>query len=161
MFSPEEVLDLAIKLEKNGETVYRQAIEKASSPQIASLLGWMADEEAKHANWFGELKNRLETRGTNPFMKEMSRELFDDLLGEKNFSLQDVDFSSVEQVHEMIAVFIEFEKDTVLFYQVLEPFISDLATRDVLRQIIDEEKRHIEQLQQFLQDKNAFAPLAH
>ncbi len=150
MFSPEEVIDMAIKLEKNGETVYRQAIEKAASPQIASLLGWMADEEAKHASWFRELKSLLKGKDTNPFMKEMSRELFNDLMGEKNFSLQDVDFSSVEQVHEMVAVFIEFEKDTVLFYQVLEPFISDSATLDVLRQIIEEEKRHIENLQQFL-----------
>ena len=160
MFSPKEILDMAIKLEKNGETVYRQAIAKASSPQIASLLGWMADEEAKHANWFGELKNRLGGKNTESFMDEMSRELFDDLLGEKNFSLQDVDFSSAEQVHEMIAVFIEFEKDTVIFYQVLEPFISEKATLKVLQQIIDEENRHIEHLQQFLQNKNALNPLA-
>ncbi len=160
MFSPKEILDMAIKLEKNGETVYRQAIAKASSPQIASLLGWMADEEAKHANWFGELKNRLGEKNTESFMDEMSRELFDDLLGEKNFSLQDVDFSSAEQVHEMIAVFIEFEKDTVIFYQVLEPFISEKATLKVLQQIIDEENRHIEHLQQFLQNKNASSPLA-
>jgi len=160
LFSPKEILDMAIKLEKNGETVYRQAIAKASSPQIASLLGWMADEEAKHANWFGELKNRLGEKNTESFMDEMSRELFDDLLGEKNFSLQDVDFSSAEQVHEMIAVFIEFEKDTVIFYQVLEPFISEKATLKVLQQIIDEENRHIEHLQQFLQNKNASSPLA-
>lgn len=160
MFSPKEILDMAIKLEKNGETVYRQAIAKASSPQIASLLGWMADEEAKHANWFGELKNRLGEKNTESFMDEMSRELFDDLLGEKNFSLQDVDFSSAEQVHEMIAVFIEFEKDTVIFYQVLKPFISEKATLKVLQQIIDEENRHIEHLQQFLQNKNASSPLA-
>ena len=157
MFSPEEVIDMAIKLEKNGEAVYRQAIEKAASPQIASLLGWMADEEAKHAKWFRELKSRLKGKDANPFMKEMGRELFNDLMGEKNFSLQDVDFSSVEQVHEMIAVFIEFEKDTVLFYQVLQPFISDSATLDVLQQIIEEEKRHIEHLHQFLQNKNAVA----
>jgi len=160
LFSPKEILDMAIKLEKNGETVYRQAIAKASSPQIASLLGWMADEEAKHANWFGELKNRLGEKNTESFMDEMSRELFDDLLGEKNFSLQDVDFSSAEQVHEMIAVFIEFEKDTVIFYQVLKPFISEKATLKVLQQIIDEENRHIEHLQQFLQNKNASSPLA-
>lgn len=160
MFSPEEVIDMAIKLEKNGEAVYRQAIEKAASPQIASLLGWMADEEAKHARWFRELKNRLKNKDANPVMKEMSRELFNDLLGEKNFSLQDVDFSSVDQVHGMVAVFIEFEKDTVIFYQVLEPFISDSATLEVLRQIIEEEHRHIEHLQRFLQNKIAFTPLA-
>jgi len=160
LFSPKEILDMAIKLEKNGETVYRQAIAKASSPQIASLLGWMADEEAQHANWFGELKSRLETEDAESFMDEMSRELFDDLLGEKNFSLQDVDFSSAEQVQEMIAVFIEFEKDTVIFYQVLGPFISEKTTLKLLQQIIDEENRHIEHLQQFLQNKNVSNPLA-
>jgi len=148
---------MAVKLEKNGEAVYREAIARASNARMVALLGWMADEEARHAQWFGELKGRLKTDPRNAFMKEMSRELFDDLLGEKNFSLQDVDFGSIDQVNEMLNVFIEFEKDTVIFYQVLEPFISDTATLEVLRQIIAEEKRHIEQLQELLQTRTTLS----
>ena len=43
---------MAIKLEKNGEVVYRDAIEKVSNPELITVLEWMANEEVKHANWF-------------------------------------------------------------------------------------------------------------
>ena len=95
MFSATEILDMAIKLEKNGEVVYRDAIEKVSNPELITVLEWMANEEVKHANWFAELKRKLDQKSLNPFMEKMSRELFNDLLGDKNFSLKDVDFSSV------------------------------------------------------------------
>ena len=93
MFSIQEILDLAIRIENNGESVYRRAVDEISETALASVLQWMADEEAEHARWFSELKHRLRTHSTNPFMLEMSRKVFDDILGEKSFSHQDVDFS--------------------------------------------------------------------
>ena len=80
MFSIQEILDLAIRLEKNGEAVYRDADAKLSGPELVSLLEWMADEEVKHARWFSELKSKLETDSINPFMEEMGREIFTDML---------------------------------------------------------------------------------
>ena len=100
MFSANEILDMAIKIEKNGEAVYRDAIGKVSKPELLLLLEWMADEEAKHADWFSNLKLNLKEKRANPFMEEMSRELFDDLLGDKNFSLKDVDFSSIDKIDD-------------------------------------------------------------
>ena len=90
MFSAYEIIDMAIKLEKNGEAVYRNAVEKVSNKELVALLLWMADEEVKHANWFSELKHSIEQKSVNPFMEKMSRELFNDLLGDKNFSLKDI-----------------------------------------------------------------------
>jgi len=146
LFSANEILDLAIKLEKNGELVYRDAIEKVSNPELIRLLEWMADEEVKHANWFAELKLKLDQKSVNPFMEKMSRELFNDLLGDKNFSLKDVDFSSVSDIDELMAIFIEFEKDSVRFYEILEPFIEDPTSLESLHKIIDEENHHINRL---------------
>ncbi len=150
MFSTSEILDLAVRIEKNGEAVYRQAADKISNPELVALLTWMADEEVKHASWFSELKSKLSITSHNPFIEEMSHELFDDLLGEKNFSHKDVDFGRVQNVDELMAIFIEFEKDSVLFYEVLEPFIEDETTLENLRKIIAEENKHITELQQFI-----------
>jgi rubrerythrin len=156
LFTANELLDMAIKLEKNGEAVYRSAIAKVKKPELVSLLEWMADEEVKHAGFFSELKFNLETMQVNPFVEEMSRELFDDLLGNQNFSLKEVDFSSIENTDELIAVFIEFEKDSVIFYKVLEPFVEDAVARQHLHKIIDEEDLHIKQLQKFIGRKKLF-----
>ena len=153
MFSTHEILDLAIQLEKNGESVYRNAVDKVAKPELVSLLIWMADEEARHMNWFSELKNNFETHSINPFMEEMSRQVFGGILGEKSFSHRDVDFSKVERLDDLIGIFIEFEKDTVLFYETLIPFIEDNDTLENLAKIIAEENNHIEKLQEFLFDK--------
>ena len=150
MFSIQEILDLAIRLEKNGESVYRNAAAKLSRPDLVSLLVWMADEEVKHALWFSELKHKLETESINPFMEEMGREIFTDMLGEKSFSHRDVDFSKIEQAHDLVAVFIEFEQDTVLFYETLKPFIEDNDTLNNLEKILAEENNHIAKLHKFL-----------
>ena len=157
MFSASELLDMAIKLEKNGEAVYRDAIEKVSKPELISLLEWMADEEVNHATFFSELKLKITSESRNPFMEEMSRELFDDVLGDKNFSLKEVDFSSLDTAEDLIAVFIEFEKDSIIFYKILEPFVEDAVARDQLKHIIEEENRHIQHLQQYMERKAAMS----
>ncbi|MCP4623129.1 MAG: ferritin family protein [bacterium] len=156
MFSANELLNMAIKLEKNGEAVYRNAISKVVQPELIAMMEWMADEEVKHANFFSKLKLELETNCANPFMEEMSRELFDDLLGDKNFSLKEVDFSLIENSEDLIAIFIEFEKDSVIFYKVLEPFVEDPAARKQLKEIIEEENRHIQNLQEFIGHQEEF-----
>lgn len=150
MFSIQEILDLAIQLEKNAESVYRDAAAKLSRPDLVSLLVWMADEEVEHAHWFSELKHKLETDSINPFMEEMGRKIFTDMLGEKSFSHREVDFSKIDQPHDLVAGFIEFEQDTVLFYETLKPFIEDIGTLNNLEKIIAEENSHIRKLHKFL-----------
>ncbi len=157
MFTTDEIIDLAVQIEQNGESVYRDAISMLSNPDLISLLNWMADEEANHAQWFMGLKDQLEARNANPFVKEMSRELFNELLGEKSFSHKDVDFSRVADVDELMAIFIEFEKDTILFYEMLEPFIEDDRTRADLKKIIAEENNHISRLQDMMGNEIALS----
>ncbi len=149
---------MAILLERNGEAVYRLAIKQVSKPGLASLLEWMADEEVEHARWFSNMKNAFASGSQNPIGEEMSHELFKDLLDKQTFSLKDTDFSQIHRSSDLIAIFIEFEKDTVLFYEMLEPFIEDGDTLEQLKEIIAEEKRHIAQLQELLERKAEVAP---
>lgn len=153
MFTALEILDLAIRLEGNGECVYREAAGRAADPDIGALLLWMAEEEVKHARWFSELKQKIESRSINPFMEEMSRKVFGGLLGDKSFSHREVNFSEVDRVDDLIHIFIEFEKDTVLFYETLLPFIEDNNTLHYLTKIIAEENSHIKKLHGLLADK--------
>ena len=153
MFSIREILDLAIQLEKNGESVYRDAVDKVNRPGLVSLLIWMADEEASHMRWFSEVKKKFEMHSINPFMEEMGRQVFGGILGDKSFSHKEVDFSRVDRLDDLIGIFIEFEKDTILFYETLIPFIEDEDTLENITKIIAEENNHIKKLQDFLVDK--------
>lgn len=149
MFEIKEILDVAIRLEQNGEKTYRNAMASSSDEEMNGLLAWMADEEAKHREWFSALQTQLDKGAANPFFEKMSREVFNDLIGGQSFSLKEVDFAEIGSVEELISVFTEFEQDTVLFYELIEPFIEDPDTRSHLQQIIAEEKRHIDHLKAF------------
>ncbi len=151
MFEIGEILDLAIRLEKNGEAEYRKAMGLVSDPRLAEMLEWMADEEVRHRRWFEDLKRSLSTGGRNPFVEEMGRNLFGNLVGTQSFSLREVDFEAIESGEELLAVFVEFEKDTAIFYEMIEPFVEEGPTRDQLRTIIAEEKRHVDQIRSYLE----------
>ena len=150
MFSIKEIFDMAITLEKNGETTYRDAAEKLSDPTLAALLEWMADEEVEHAGWFSRRQRLAASGPSNPVADQMGRELFKDLLEGRSFSLDDVNFSRIDHVKQMIETFIEFERDTILFYQMIEAFIQDEQTLQELNAIIAEEERHIEHLRAYI-----------
>jgi len=150
MFSSTEVLDMAIRIEKNGEKAYRDAIKMIGNQNLVTLLMWMADEELKHAEWFSDLKENLEVRSRNPFLEEMSTQLFNDLLSEQSFSLKEADFTAIARINTLISVFIEFEKDSIIFYETLQPFIEEKETLEQINIIITEEHRHIKKLQEFI-----------
>ncbi|MGD9057044.1 MAG: ferritin family protein [Desulfobacterales bacterium] len=153
MFTAHEILDLAIQLEENGEAVYREAAGQAKNADIRELLLWMVEEEVKHARLFKELKQEIEIRSINPFMEEMSRKVFGGILGDKSFSHREVNFAEIKRTQDLIKIFIEFEKDTVLFYETLLPFIEDNNTLHYVTKIIAEENNHIKKLQELLAEK--------
>ena len=148
VFEIKEILELAIRLEKNGEATYRKAMASCSDESMNALLQRMADEEVSHREWFAALKSDLDSGVKNPFIEEMSRQVFKDLVGGQSFSLKEVDFSKVGSTHELISIFIEFEQDTVLFYELIAPFIEDEQTRGHLQRVIAEENRHIDRLRE-------------
>jgi len=153
MFSLKDIIELAIQIENNGERVYRSAIEKISDPSLVSLLQWLADEEAEHAGWFTELKKKVKKTINDPKLEEMGKTILLDVIGEQSFSLKFADISEIQYVKDLVELSIEFEKDTVLFYEMLRPFIEDKDVEEQLNTIITEENRHIRKLQECLDIK--------
>ena len=62
MFTLGEIIDLAIRIEKNGESTYRKAQKEVSSSKVSAMLEWLADDEAKHEKWFTELRENVDEK---------------------------------------------------------------------------------------------------
>ena len=150
MFTAQDILDIAIRLEKNGEKTYRDARLHISDDALKTLLAWIAQEEHDHARWFTELKNRLTRSEDHHLMAELSRALVEDVVQGQTFSLQEVDFETIDSPDKMLRTFIGFEEDTIAFYEVLNTFIDDTAIAAQLEQIILEEKKHMATFQEML-----------
>ncbi|MBW1777059.1 MAG: ferritin family protein [Deltaproteobacteria bacterium] len=150
MFSIHDIIALAIRLEENGERVYRNAAENADDPAVKEFLEFLADEEKAHAQWFHDLKNTLESSEDRHILKEMSRSLAEDFFGTQTFSLKDADFSKISSLDALIDIAVGFEKDSVLFYEMLAPFLSGNNAAKTLKRIIEEENAHVEKLKDVL-----------
>ena len=150
MFTITDIIDIAIRIEKNGEKVYRTAQAEVADRALASMLGWLADQEAEHIHWFTEMREEFpgELDDDSP-LAEMGREMLDNVVGDHSFSLEDVDFSAISSVDQVVEAAIELETDTVLFYQMLADFVQDEASLESLNHIIHEEVRHAEVLKEF------------
>ena len=155
MFTLSEIIDLAIRIEKNGENAYRKAQEEVSNPSLASMLQWLAEEEVEHVKWFTQLKEKAATLAEDPKLEEMGKAILQGVLGDQAFSIKDADFSKIEDINSLLELSVEFEKDTVLFYEMLSAFIDDEETLSQLEKIIEEEKRHVQLLEEFLEKKMA------
>ena len=152
MFTTAEIIELAIRIEKNGEKTYRKAREKASDLSMVTMLQRLADEEMEHAKWFADLKEKTGIITNDPELEAMGGTILKSVLGDQAFSITDVDFSRMEDRKKLLEIALEFEEDTILFYELIGSFMDDAGSLQGLQQIIEEEKRHVRKLKDTLEN---------
>jgi len=150
VFSEREILEIAIRMEKNGEHEYRKAAAELSDETLVTSLEWMADEEQEHAKFFTGLLDELDVRAKSHFGEELDATFLKDLIGGSSLSLKTVDFSQVGSIDELLNIYIGFEKDSILFYEMITPMIDNLDTRFQVERIVAEEKAHIKRLKELV-----------
>ncbi len=151
MFSIQEVIEIAIQIEKNGESIYRKALQQASNRPICELLQRLVHEEAQHVEWFEKLKERIPSEGVEPKIEEEGKAILLSVLGNEAFSLKEADFSTITETKELLKRAIEFEQDTIVFYEMVRSLIQDEATLGQLNKIIEEEEQHVLLFQKILE----------
>lgn len=139
---------MAIQLEKNAETFYREALARVSTPILEPVLVCLADEEREHTEWFERLKRVVEEAEADGKEGEISGAALRGLVGDQKFSLAEVDLSEIDNPQALIELAVEHEKDTILFYQMLQSFIQSPETTKELDEIIAQEDQHIKMLQE-------------
>ena len=107
------------------------------------MLKQLAEEEVKHVDFFVRRMDAMKQKRENPFLDEMGTSVLKDILGNQTFSLKDTDVSKIRSVDELVALAIDFEKDTILFYEMVGSFMTDGEARRELKEIIEEEEHHV------------------
>ncbi|MCF8050690.1 MAG: ferritin family protein [Desulfobacterales bacterium] len=146
MFTIKDILALAVQIESNGEEIYRRALHRNTSKELAELLFWIAEEEARHGEWFEEMGRGAAPEPVEGPLEKMARVMLRSSLEEQSFSLDEADLSRVDEADRLLAMSIEFEEDTVAFYRMMRPFLQNTEVIEALDRIIEEEQRHIEKL---------------
>lgn len=148
MFTLTDVRNIAVQIEQNGEETYRRAADQASNPELARIFRWMADEEKHHGELFAAIIDNRTLTAEQKELETMGRSLLQDIVRSQTFSLEQQRLDQGTSLEDLLLQSIEFEADTIGFYEFLAGFLDDPDAITQLKGIIEQERRHIWQLEQ-------------
>ena len=148
MFSIQDIYNIAIQLERNGEKEYLQAAGTATDTELITCYKWLAKQEAKHAEWFSaQLKLHPQQISADEKISEFSRDILQKIVADSSFLSEGRELTTIRNREEALQNAINMAKDTILLYEVLLELIEDEETRKEMGKIIAEEQSHIKLLE--------------
>lgn len=135
-----DVISTAVEIEKRGHQFYVQASTQATSDRDKEFFAFMAKEESRHEAIFTDMLKRV--GGTEIPASATDDEYFDYV-----HNLIDSHCLFMDDQQEAIKTnpfkqAMQFEKDTILFFQAVEPLVPQ-SEQQFIRQCIDEERSHL------------------
>ena len=106
----------------------------------------MAEEEKRHGAFFTALDSDEALSEEQRELEKMGRQLLQEMVADQTFSLDKEMLLKTEDFEEALTQAQILEQDTIMFYEFLLNLVSDEESRQQLQQVIEEEKRHVEQL---------------
>lgn len=160
MFTLDDIRNIALHLESNGEATYRRAARLCPDPDITRLLTAMADDEARHYQWLATISSTRELSEEERAMAQMGRELLAEMMSSNPFLPDGDQLAAGVSLEEVLQRCRDFEEDTVVFYRFLLALLEDGEAIAEMERIIAEEGRHQQALVTMLAEQGE-KPLAH
>ncbi len=151
-FNDTEGLRIAVEIEKRGEAFYLKAAKLSDNPQTVRILEQLASDEAVHKHEFEKLVERASVSDemydeeTNAYLSAIAADI---VFPEGLMALRRTGFTSPEGA---ILQAIQSEKDSILFYTELAEHAFDAEAKRMFREIIMQERRHMNVLQNRLEE---------
>ena len=151
-YSGLEIIEIAIRIEENGEEFYKAAAEMIKeSPDVKGLFYDLAEKEITHIAIFQKLADKFESE-TFEFSKDESADYIGHLADTHIFGRKDAGTELAKTVstpQQALEIAFKFENDSVAFYEELMKRASGNAKKLVAR-IIEEEKEHAAEIKRFM-----------
>ena len=144
VFKVAEVVDMGIEKEKKRRDFYGLAAQNFSeNEELRDLFLKLRDWEETHIEKFTEIREEVKEETFESYPGELS-EYIDSLIDDKLY--QEVTPDSFEEnvstPTEALNYGISFEKDAILFFRELQPYVGERTNR-AITELIDEEKQHL------------------
>lgn len=149
VFTAAEALNMALRIEQNGETFYRTIARRTQEGEIRAVLEDLAVQEQRHYRTFQGLSSYvMEPPSLSGPEWEEYIQYVQVALDQALFYGPDKALAAAEKikdVKEALRMALGFEKDTLLFYYDLREMMRG-ADRELVSEVIREEKGHVRRL---------------
>jgi rubrerythrin len=147
-FSLNEVIELAVQIEKSGYGFYATALERKDlSEKARELIDHLRIEEIQHEVTFKNLRTSLDYEKLgDPIDWQLAASYLKTISDSHVFSDPGASIklaTTATDEKEIIDFAIHFEKDTLLFFHSLNHKTTDESTKEIITKIIDEEISHV------------------
>ena len=147
-FSACELVELAIQIEKNGKDFYSKLGGLADNSESRKVFEYLANAEDKHITIFEKIFKKAcdySSEGAYPeeyftFMKSLASDYIFTQANKGEEVAQ-----RVKTFKEAVELGIEFEKESILFYEEMKKLVPE-ESRGVVDKVIEEEREHFEKL---------------
>ena len=149
-YSGEELLEIAIQIERNGYAFYSQVAQRIGDVSAKKLIMWLAEEEKSHIGRFEEILSRF-SQGEMDMQPEELEEytLYLKALADSRVFSTEIEAKEaalkIKTEKDAIDLAIGFEKDSLLFLSWMKELIRgpDIAVVEALQR---EEMQHLKKL---------------
>jgi len=148
MFTVDDIREIAIQIEKNGEAAYREAARSVKDAAVRDVFLWMAEEEKRHAGFFSSFESGGTLTEEQAEMERMGRQLLQEMVADQTFSLDTEMLVKTTDFKDALTHAQAFEQDTIAFYEFLKNLVEEEDAKKQLEAVILEEQRHVEQLEE-------------
>lgn len=152
LLTGDEIVEIAIRLEKRGEAFYIEAVESAITASVKALFEDLAEQERHHRRAFQEMGRDVVELALSPDEWDQFQAYTGALLQQSLFDRPEGSPSRVAETMdegEALQAALEFEKETLLFFYEMREAVRGPGQR-VVERIVQEEKRHIQRLSAML-----------
>ena len=148
LLTGDEIIEIAVRLEENGEAFYTAAAAKAATPAVKTLFEDLAVQEQHHRRAFQRMGGTAVELILSPEQWDEFKAYADALLQNSFFARPQGALSQAAEARDerqAAESALGFEKEALLFFYSLRDAVRGPGQQTVDR-IIQEEKRHIQRL---------------
>ena len=147
LFNADEILAIATTIERNGQTFYRKAAQKAADPKAKELFVKLADWESRHEAKFSKMREKLSGADFLPIDPDGSVAIFLNAVADgKVFNLDAVDSDLERTTSDVRSAFNEAvnrEQIAVTYFSAIRDIVPEAFGKNVIDDIVREELSHI------------------
>lgn len=148
-FNADEVFQIAEQIERNGAKFYRRVADEFADAPSRNLLLDLAAMEVDHERTFAEMRENFSKGGAAAAIFDPYDEVVLYLRAIADGHVFDVKadpserLTGNETMEQILKMGIEFEKDSVVFYEGIREIVPQNLGKEKVEAIVKEEMKHI------------------
>ena len=148
-YNADEVFEMAIQIERNGEKFYAISAERSSEPKAKEMLEKLRDMEADHQKIFASLREKISDQSAEPFVFDPDGQIGMYLRAAADSHIFNVNRDPGDMVKkdapakEIMDTAIHFEKDSIVYFLGMQDMVPEKLGKSEIGKLVEKEKKHI------------------